>query len=53
MVDRERSSEPRLSIAERYKSREEYLGEINKATKQLVDNQNLLERDFELCKKIA
>ena len=53
VVDRERSGDLRLSIAERYKSREEYLGKINKAAKQLVDNRYLLERDIDLCIKIA
>jgi hypothetical protein len=43
--DRERTSDPRPSIEERYSSREEYLGKVREATAALVGDGYLLQED--------
>jgi hypothetical protein len=44
-ADRERTNDPRLSIEERYKSRDEYLGLISKAAADLVSKGYLIKED--------
>jgi hypothetical protein len=44
-ADRERTNDPRRSIAERYQDREQYLGLISKAANDLVDRGYLLKED--------
>jgi hypothetical protein len=44
-ADRERSKDPRLSIEERYPSREQYLGLVSAAAKELVQQGYLLDED--------
>jgi hypothetical protein len=45
-AERERSNDPRLSIEERYESREQYLGLIAEATLDLIEQGYLLGRDM-------
>jgi hypothetical protein len=47
-AEREFSGDPRPSIEERYKSREEYIAKIESATRRLVDQGFVLERDVPL-----
>lgn len=44
-AERERSGDPRKSIAERYPSREDYLGRVAEVTVELVEQGYALERD--------
>ena len=44
-AQRERTDDPRLSIEERYDSREDFLGQIEAAARQLVDQRYLLDGD--------
>ncbi|MDQ6708824.1 MAG: alpha/beta hydrolase domain-containing protein [Acidobacteriota bacterium] len=44
-AERERKHDPRLSIAERYASRQEYLAKVSAAANDLVKNGYLLDRD--------
>jgi hypothetical protein len=44
-AERERSGDPRVSIEERYESREQYLGLVAEAALDLVDQGYLLDRD--------
>ena len=44
-ADRERTSDPRRSIDERYQSREQYLGLVSKAANDLVEKGYLLKED--------
>jgi len=44
-AERERAGDPRLSIEERYRNRDEYIGRIAAAALQLVKNRYLLEED--------
>ena len=44
-ADRERTGDPRPSIEERYKSRDEYVGRIAAAALQLVKDRYLLDED--------
>ena len=46
---REVSGDPRFSIEERYRSREEYLRRVREAATALVARRYLLEEDIELC----
>lgn len=46
-ADREKAGDARLSIAERYKSREDYLGKLTAAARTLVTERYLLEADVE------
>jgi len=43
--DREKSGDPRLSIEERYKDQQEYLGKIEAAARDLAKQRFLLESD--------
>ncbi|HEX9002343.1 MAG TPA: alpha/beta hydrolase domain-containing protein, partial [Blastocatellia bacterium] len=45
-TDRERAGDPRLSIEERYASREQYLGKITEAALKLVKGGYLLAEDL-------
>jgi hypothetical protein len=45
-LEREKSGDPRLSIEERYKDQQEYLGKIEAAAKELVKDRFLLEADI-------
>ena len=51
--ERKATNDRRPSIAERYESRDAYLGEIRKAAEELVVTRYLLARDVELCVQIA
>ncbi len=44
--ERKKAGDPRLSIAERYASREEYMSKFELASKQLVDQRFLLQEDL-------
>jgi len=44
-ADRARSSDPRLSIEERYRNRDEYVGKFAAATLDLVERGYLLQED--------
>jgi hypothetical protein len=46
-AERERAGDPRPSIAERYRSREEYLSRVREASRALVIARYLLEEDIE------
>jgi hypothetical protein len=45
-VEREKSGDPRLSIAERYASRDEYLGKFAEAASKLIHERFLLPEDL-------
>jgi len=47
-LEREKSSDPRLSIQERYKNQEEYLEKIKLASENLLKNRFLLKNDSDL-----
>ena len=47
LSEREETGDPRLSIEERYASRQDFLGQIENAARQLVDVGYLLEEDVE------
>ena len=47
-AEREASGDPRLSIEERYGSKQDYLGRVRKAAQTLVEEGYLLEEDLEL-----
>lgn len=46
-AEREKSGDPRPSIAERYATREVYLGQYAKAAKKLIQDRFLLQEDFD------
>ena len=50
---REALGDPRLSIAERYGGRADYLSQVRAAADELVQGRYLLEEDVELCVSIA
>ena len=50
---RERAGDPRLSIAERYASREEYLGAVRQAARALAREGHLLDEDVETSASFA
>jgi hypothetical protein len=52
-AEREKNGDARLSIEERYKSREDYLARIEAAARSLVSARLLLERDIEPIKDQA
>ena len=52
-AEREATSDPRPSIAERYPSREAYLAEVRAAAQRLVEARYLLADDVELCTSLA
>jgi hypothetical protein len=52
-AEREKSGDPRLSIEERYKSREDFLAQVEAATRPLIAKHLLLERDAERIKEKA
>ena len=45
-AERQKSGDPRLSVAERYASREAYLGKFAEAAKKLIDERFLLPEDL-------
>ena len=45
-AERKKSGDPRLSIAERYKSQEEYMSKFEQAAKKLVEQRFLLQEDL-------
>ena len=45
--EREKNNDPRLSIAERYQSQQDYVNQISEVAKQLVDKRLLLRNDAE------
>ena len=47
-VEREATSDPRASIEERYKSKDDYLGRVTRAAQELVDEGYLLPEDLEM-----
>jgi hypothetical protein len=52
-ADRERTGDPRLSIEERYRDREEYLAKVRAAAEELVRQRYLLEEDIETALLLA
>ncbi|MCI0800072.1 MAG: hypothetical protein J4O06_14940, partial [Chloroflexi bacterium] len=46
-ADRQSSGDPRLSIAERYASKEEYLRLVEESARALIDEGYMLEEDLE------
>ncbi|MGB8129745.1 MAG: alpha/beta hydrolase domain-containing protein [Candidatus Angelobacter sp.] len=44
--ERKKSGDPRVSIAERYKSQDEYLGKFEQAAKKLIEQRFLLQEDL-------
>ncbi len=46
---RQTTDDPRLSITERYSSRDDYLRQVREAADQLVEQRYLLARDIERC----
>jgi len=46
-ADREKSGDPRLSVAERYASREQYMGKYSEAALKLVHDRFLLREDLQ------
>ena len=46
-TDRKSSGDPRLSIAERYSSREEFLRQVEAEARALIDERYMLEEDLE------
>lgn len=44
--ERKKSGDPRLSIAERYKSQQEYMGKFEQAAKKLIQERFLLQEDL-------
>jgi hypothetical protein len=51
--ERERVGDPRPSIAERYRNREDYLGRIRAASERLVQERYLLPEDVDLIQELA
>ena len=52
-AEREKTGDPRLSIEERYKSKEEFLAQVEAATKPLIAKHLILERDADKIKEKA
>ena len=52
-AERQRLGDPRLSIDERYRNRDDYLARVREAADTLVTQQLLLEEDVSLCLEIA
>jgi hypothetical protein len=44
--ERKKSGDPRLSVAERYKSQQEYMSKFEKAAKKLIEQRFLLQEDL-------
>jgi hypothetical protein len=44
--ERKKSGDPRLSIAERYASEDEYMGKFEQAAKKLIEQRFLLQEDL-------
>ena len=53
MYRREATGDPRPSIAERYRSREDYLARVREAARALVAERFMLEEDVELSLTFA
>ena len=45
-AERKKSGDPRLSVAERYKSQEEYMNKFEQAAKKLIEQRFLLQEDL-------
>ena len=52
-AEREKTGDPRPSIEERYASREDFLAQVDAATRPLIAKHLLLERDAERIKEKA
>jgi alpha/beta hydrolase family protein len=52
-ADRQRGSDPRASIAERYRDKDQYIGLVTKAAKELIDQRYLLADDLAAIVKDA
>lgn len=52
-LDRERRGDPRLSIEERYASKADYLGQVRREARRLVEEGHLLAEDVELLAEQA
>jgi hypothetical protein len=52
-ADRERTGDPRLSIEERYRDRDEYLAKVRAAAEELVRQRYLLAEDIETTLELA
>ena len=52
-AERTRTRDPRLSIAERYSGRDDYLHQVRNAAQALVAERLLLEEDIEVCIELA
>jgi hypothetical protein len=44
--ERKKTGDPRLSIAERYKSQQEYMGKFEQAARKLIEQRFLLQEDL-------
>ena len=51
--ERERTADPRLSIAERYRSRDDYLGRVRRAAVALASERYILDEDVDLTVALA
>ena len=51
--ERQATGDPRLSLAERYSSRDDYLRQVREAAERLVEQRYLLARDVDLCVDLA
>ena len=52
-AERERTGDPRPSIEERYRDRDEYLAKVRAAAEELVRQRYLLEEDIETTLMLA
>ena len=52
-LEREISNDPRLSIEERYSSKEDYLGKVRDASESLVRERYMLEEDVPILEQEA
>ena len=50
-AEREKTGDPRLSIEERYSSRDDYLSKVKQAAEELVRQRFLLEGDVQACNR--
>ena len=52
-AERAARDDPRPAIDERYESKQDYLGRVEMAARELVKQRHLLEEDVERCLKVA
>jgi hypothetical protein len=52
-AERERTGDPRLSIEERYRDRDQYLGLVSAAALRMIEQGYLLDRDLPAILKLA